>query len=127
MGGVVLMLCSYGQTNAVICFHQALTFTELINGIRGKFEGLDPEIVVLFFEVPGYNEFKVVYDEDVRNMFSLVKSFGLDHIDVITQLRNGGDGGDRADGVCMAEGGSRAVGYRMFGMDDRADLLQSYY
>ncbi|KAL7191934.1 hypothetical protein ACSBR2_023916 [Camellia fascicularis] len=126
MDGFVLMLCSYGRTNAVIRLHQALTFTELISGICGKFEGLDSEMVVLFFEVPGYNKFCVLCDEDVRNMFSLAKSFGLDHVDVIIQLRNRGDSGNGGDGVCMVDGGSKAAGYGIFCLDDRTDLLQSY-
>ncbi|GMQ10148.1 hypothetical protein CsSME_00053268 [Camellia sinensis var. sinensis] len=126
MEGAVLMLCSYGRTNTVIHLHQALTFADLISGICGKFEGLDSEMVVLFIEVPGYNKFCVLCDEDVRNMFSLAKSFGLNHVDVIIQLRNGGDGGNLGDGVCMADAGSKAPGYGMFELDDRTDLLQSY-
>ncbi|KAL7190405.1 hypothetical protein ACSBR2_022641 [Camellia fascicularis] len=123
MEGAVLMLCSYGRTNVVIRLHQALTFADLISGICGKFEGLDSEMVVLFIKVHGYNKFCVLCDEDVRNMFSLAKSFGLNHVDVIIQLRNGGDGGDE---VCMADTGSKAPGYGMFGLDDRTNLLQLY-
>ncbi|GMP80629.1 hypothetical protein CsSME_00035652 [Camellia sinensis var. sinensis] len=85
----VLLLCSYRQTNAVMRLHQALTYAELINGICEKFDGLDPEMVLLFFVVPGYNKFKVVCDEDVQNMLSLAKFLKLNHIDILIQLHKG--------------------------------------
>ncbi|KAL7173014.1 hypothetical protein ACSBR2_032477 [Camellia fascicularis] len=41
-------------------------------------------------EDSGYNKFKVDSDDDVQNMLLLAKSFGLEHIDVIIQVRGNG-------------------------------------
>ncbi|KAL7234167.1 hypothetical protein ACSBR1_017707 [Camellia fascicularis] len=125
----ILLLCTYGQTNVVVRLHQALTFVELINGICRKFDGLSPEMVLLFFAILGYNKFKVVCDQDVQdvqNMVSLANSFGLDHIDVLVQKWNVTDEVNCNAGGCMFKDESNIGGDKMFDVDDWANLLSSY-
>ncbi|KAL7213498.1 hypothetical protein ACSBR2_016095 [Camellia fascicularis] len=122
----ILLLCNYGQTDAVVRLHQTLTFAELVNVICGKFDGLAPKTVTLLFTILGYNKFKVVCDKDVQNMVSLTKSFKLDHIDVLVQNQNVGDGVNRSGGICMFEDGSCTGGDKMFDIDGWMDLLLSY-
>ncbi|GMP86092.1 hypothetical protein CsSME_00039015 [Camellia sinensis var. sinensis] len=124
---VILLLCTYGQTNVVVRLHQGSTFVELINRICRKFDGLIPEMVVLLFAIPEYNKFKVSCDEDVQNMLSIGKCFGLDYIDVIVQSQNVGDGVNCSGDGCMFEDGHSTDGDKMFDVDDRMDLLPLYY
>ncbi|XP_028078013.1 uncharacterized protein LOC114279923 [Camellia sinensis] len=84
---VILLLCTFGQTNAVARLHQNSTFEQLVDGVCGKFDRLLPGLVFFLFNIPGCNKFKVDSDDDVNNMFSLAKSFGLEHIDVLVQTR----------------------------------------
>ncbi|GMP85049.1 hypothetical protein CsSME_00038361 [Camellia sinensis var. sinensis] len=49
-------------------------------------------VVYFLFNIPGYNNFKVVCDGDAQNMLTLAKSFGIDHIDVLIQTQSDGLG-----------------------------------
>ncbi|KAL7239556.1 hypothetical protein ACSBR2_005451 [Camellia fascicularis] len=123
----VLLLCTFRQTNAVFRLNQALTLRQLVHGVCEKFDGLDLALVYFFFIIPGYSKFKVDCDDDVQNMLSLAKSFGLDHMDVLIQIRSYGSGVECDTswspnvGVCDTMDGPTC------NIEDRADLLSSYY
>ncbi|GMP43001.1 hypothetical protein CsSME_00012544 [Camellia sinensis var. sinensis] len=84
----VLLLCTFGQTNSMLRNHQTFTYAQLVDTVCHKFDICDQELVYFLFTIPGYNKFKVDCDDDVQSMLSLAKSFGLDHIDVLIQIRN---------------------------------------
>ncbi|KAL7207842.1 hypothetical protein ACSBR1_029735 [Camellia fascicularis] len=108
--------------------HQALTFTQLVDGTCGKFDGMVPEMEFLLFAIASYNKFKVECDEDVQNMLSLAKSFGLDHIDVLVQKCDVIIGGGSSRSGCSGEreGESSPIPGKMFDMDHQTDLLPPY-
>ncbi|GMP61938.1 hypothetical protein CsSME_00024218 [Camellia sinensis var. sinensis] len=122
----ILLLCTYNKTNDVVHLHQALTFAQLVDEICGKFDGLAPKMVLLLFAILGYNKFMVVFYEDVRNMWCLAKSFGLDHIDVLIKKCDLIVGVNNSKGVFTGDSGSRLDSGRMSDFDDRTDLLPSY-
>lgn len=73
----MLLLCTFGQTNAVFRLHQTLTFAQLVHGVCDKFDGLDPTLLYFFFTIPGYSKFKVDCDDDVQKMFPLRSRLAL--------------------------------------------------
>ncbi|XP_028075710.1 uncharacterized protein LOC114277948 [Camellia sinensis] len=122
----VLLLCTFGQTNAVLRIHQAFTFKQLIDVVCDKFDIMERELVCLLFSIPGYNKFKVDSDDDFQNMFLLAKSFGLQHIDVIIQVRDNGSATQRGLPVSHDDGECETVDMRTADMEDRTDLLATY-
>ncbi|KAL7230844.1 hypothetical protein ACSBR2_009180 [Camellia fascicularis] len=68
---IVLLLCTYRQTNVVLRLYEDSTFAQLVDGVSGKFDGLVPRLVFFLFNIPGYNKFKIVCDDDVQNMLGL--------------------------------------------------------
>ncbi|KAL7164611.1 hypothetical protein ACSBR2_040497 [Camellia fascicularis] len=55
---VLLMICTYGQTNAVVRIHDDFTFAGLVDVVCEKFGISSPALVFLLFVIPGYNKFK---------------------------------------------------------------------
>ncbi|KAL7235051.1 hypothetical protein ACSBR1_018519 [Camellia fascicularis] len=121
----VLLLCTYGQTNVVARLHHAMTFTQLVDDICGKFDDLVRDAAYMLWDVPGYKKFKVDSDDDIRNMLCLAKSFGLNHFDVLIQIRDVSVGGNYGGPYCN-EGQKSNFGNRTFDMDDQTDLLRTY-
>ncbi|KAL7264823.1 hypothetical protein ACSBR1_002725 [Camellia fascicularis] len=78
------------------------------------------------FTIPGYNKFKVEGDDDVQNMLSLAKSFGLDHIDVLIQMRNNVSGNQLGSEGSLHDVPSNNTDWRTADMEDRTDLLLDY-
>ncbi|KAL7172900.1 hypothetical protein ACSBR2_032381 [Camellia fascicularis] len=74
----------------------------------------------------GYNKFKVDSDDDVRNMLLLAKSFGLEHIDVIIQVRGNGSATHCGVSVSHDDGECDTVDMRIADIVDRTDLLATY-
>ncbi|GMP23246.1 hypothetical protein CsSME_00000916 [Camellia sinensis var. sinensis] len=83
MDDVLLLLCTYGQTNVGVQLHHMMTFAQLVNAICGKFDNLVRDAVYMLWDVPEYKKFKVDNDDDIRNMLCVAKSFGLNHFDVL--------------------------------------------
>ncbi|KAL7228754.1 hypothetical protein ACSBR2_007449 [Camellia fascicularis] len=123
---VILFLCTFRQAIAVARLYQASTFEQLVKGVCGKFDGLVPGFIFFLFDISGYNKFKVDSDDDVHNMFSLARSFGLEHIDVIIQTKGYGSG--IGCGVADSRNGEvfpKNDGLRC-DMEDQIDLLPLY-
>ncbi|KAL7236570.1 hypothetical protein ACSBR1_019796 [Camellia fascicularis] len=78
------------------------------------------------FTIPGYNKFKVEGDDDVQNMLSLAKSFGLDHIDVLIQMRNNVSGSQLGSEGSLHDIPSNNTDWRTADMEDRTNLLLDY-
>ncbi|KAL7251486.1 hypothetical protein ACSBR1_013340 [Camellia fascicularis] len=122
----MLLLCTFGQTNAVFRLYQTLTFAQLVHGVCDKFDKLDPTLVYFFFIIPGYSKFKVNCDNDVQKMLSLVKSFGLDHMDALIQMQSYGASvecgisGSPNDEVCDT------MNWPTCEIENQMDLLSSY-
>ncbi|KAL7203678.1 hypothetical protein ACSBR2_016860 [Camellia fascicularis] len=122
---LLLLLCTYRQTNVVVRLHHAITFAQLVDDICGKFNDLVRDVVYMLWDVPGYKKFKVDSDDDIRNMLCLAKSFGLNHFDVLIKIRDVPVGGNYGGAYCN-EGQKSKFGNRTFGMDDQTDLLPTY-
>ncbi|KAL7230626.1 hypothetical protein ACSBR2_008990 [Camellia fascicularis] len=122
----LLLLCTYGQTNAVVRLCHASTFEKVVDFICGKFDGLVPGLVYMMFDIPGYNKFEVDCDDDIQNMLCLTKSFDLDHINVLIQLRTGESANEYGAVDCAKHSGITLNVWSTFDMDDRTDLLPTY-
>lgn len=122
----MLLVCTFGQTNAMLRICQTFTYDRLVDILCHKFDISDRDLVYFMFTIPGYNKFKVDCDDDVQNMLSLVKSFGLDHMDVLIQMRNNVSGSQ----LCLVgspnDGPSNIPDWRTADMEDRTDLLLDY-
>ncbi|KAL7220109.1 hypothetical protein ACSBR2_013046 [Camellia fascicularis] len=76
--------------------------------------------------VNGYNKFKVDCDDDVRNMLLLAKSFRLDHMDAIIQVRDNGSGSQCGVTVSHDDGECKTMDLQTADMEDRTNLLATY-
>lgn len=88
----MLLLCLFKQTNAVLRINQTLKFAQLVDNVCEKFDIFEQDLVYFLFTIPGYNKFKVDCDDDVQNMLSLAKSFGLEHIDALIHVGSNASG-----------------------------------
>ncbi|GMP71876.1 hypothetical protein CsSME_00030127 [Camellia sinensis var. sinensis] len=92
MDDVLLLLCTYEQTNVVVRLHHAMTFAQVVDAICGNFDDLVRDAVYMLRDVPGYKKFKVDSDDNIRNMLCLAKSFELNHLDILIQIQDCSDG-----------------------------------
>lgn len=83
-------------------------------------------MVYFLFTIPGYNKFKVDCDDDVQNMLSLAKSFGLEHIDALIHVGSNASGIQCGVTVSPDDVGCETMDWRIADMEDRTDLLSSY-
>ncbi|XP_028107079.1 uncharacterized protein LOC114306108 [Camellia sinensis] len=126
MEGGILLVCSYGLVNVLIWLHHDSSYVKIVDEICGKFDGLVPGAVYLFFDFPGYKKFKEDSDDDIQNMLCLAKSFGINHIKVLIQESSVGVGGNRVVLDFADDGGiSRHVSGNGF-VDEQMDLLPTY-
>ncbi|XP_028056540.1 uncharacterized protein LOC114260592 [Camellia sinensis] len=82
----VMLICCYGNTNAVVNLEAPFRFQDLVNHVYEKFFGLTPANLCYFFKMPGYNNFTLQNDVDMQNMISLAQSFQVQCIDVIIEV-----------------------------------------
>lgn len=122
----MLLLCTFGQINAVFRIHQAFTYKQLIDTVCNKFDIMEQEVVYLLFTIPGYNNFKVDSDDDVRNMLLRAKSFGLEHIDVIIHVQGNESAIQCGVSVSHDDRECGTMDMQTVDMVDRTDLLATY-
>ncbi|KAL7251455.1 hypothetical protein ACSBR1_013314 [Camellia fascicularis] len=65
-------------------------------------------------------------DDDVRNMLLLAKSFRLDHMDAIIQVRDNGSGSQCGVTVSHDDGECKTMDLQTADMEDRTNLLATY-
>ncbi|KAL7238486.1 hypothetical protein ACSBR2_004562 [Camellia fascicularis] len=126
MEAVLFLLFTYGQTNAVFCIHDALTFAGLVDVVCGKFGISLPRLLFFLFVILGYNKFKVDCDDDVQNIVCLAKSFGLHHVDVLIQTRNSGSNIEGGVADCNSIDACDIGDGLTSNMEDQTDLLPFY-
>ncbi|KAL7170516.1 hypothetical protein ACSBR2_035399 [Camellia fascicularis] len=71
----ILLMCTFLQINALIWLYDGILFTQLVNTMCVKFDGLITGEVCMLFNVLGYKKFKVDSDDDIKNMLCLAKTF----------------------------------------------------
>ncbi|THG22498.1 hypothetical protein TEA_027733 [Camellia sinensis var. sinensis] len=114
----VMLVCCYGNTNAVVNLQAPFRYHDLVNHVYGNFLGLTAENVCLFFKIPYYNNFTLKNDVDIENMVSLVRSFPLQCVDVIIQLQDVED----ANNIDSPPHNSQTVPCQTYGPFDEMDV-----
>ncbi|KAL7228256.1 hypothetical protein ACSBR2_007043 [Camellia fascicularis] len=128
MDAFMMLLCSYRSTNIAYSLQSSNTFAELVDYVCSKFAGLLPGNILLFYKIPGYNNFSLQNDVDIQNMICLARSFHLQLIDVVIEHHPRGDNNTPAidPSTIHAQGTTGATILNDLGMDDEVDLLQSF-
>ncbi|KAL7181641.1 hypothetical protein ACSBR1_040521 [Camellia fascicularis] len=83
MDAVMMLLCCYRSTNVAYTLQPPYQFAALVDFVCSKFDGLLPGEIILFYKIPGHNNFMLQNDVDMRNLVCLAHAFCLQLIDVI--------------------------------------------
>ncbi|GMP61626.1 hypothetical protein CsSME_00024014 [Camellia sinensis var. sinensis] len=125
MDALLMLLCSYRSTNVAYNLQSSNTFAEIVDYVCSKFSGLLPGNFQLFYKIPGYNNFSLQNDVDLKNMVCLARSFQLQLIDVVIEQHPRRDDNIPAiDPMIIQDQGTTGDALlNDFGMDDETDLL----
>ncbi|KAL7227474.1 hypothetical protein ACSBR1_022350 [Camellia fascicularis] len=91
MDNEIMLICCYGNVNVAINLPVPFRSDDVVSCVCEKFDGLTPADVCFYFKMPGYNNFILQNDVDVANMVCLARSFRLQCIDVLIEVRRAPD------------------------------------
>ena len=82
MEGVIFLLCKFGSSTAAIRFDDSLIFFGLAVILGTKWSELASKCIRLSYALPGHPNCCLNSQNDFDNMFSLVRAFGVQYVDV---------------------------------------------
>ncbi|KAL7226152.1 hypothetical protein ACSBR1_021310 [Camellia fascicularis] len=128
MDSFFMLLCCYQSINVAYELQPPYNFAKLVDFVCTKYDGLSPGKVLLFYKIPGYNNFALQNDVDMQNMVCLARSFRLQLVDMVIEYHRG-----KGDCPCVAEhphvGGNspdRVTVQSDMDIDDEVDLLPTF-
>ncbi|KAL7201234.1 hypothetical protein ACSBR1_033028 [Camellia fascicularis] len=87
MGDNLMLLCVFGDNNIAVMLDATFTFSRFASHVCDRFGDLSPDSISMFFKITGYNKFNMENEMDFQNMLCLARSFRVDHVDVVVELR----------------------------------------
>ncbi|GMQ02597.1 hypothetical protein CsSME_00048745 [Camellia sinensis var. sinensis] len=125
MDNEIMLICCYDNVNVAINLQVPFRFDDVVSGVCEKFDGLTPADVCFYFKMPGYNNFILQNDVDVVNMVCLARSFQLQCIDVLIEVRYAPDS-DNANSQLQAAHCHPTDVFDESDLDDEDDLLAKF-
>ncbi|KAL7194778.1 hypothetical protein ACSBR1_035085 [Camellia fascicularis] len=128
MDAFMILLCCYWSTNVAYSLQPSHTFAEFVDYVCSKFDRLMLGSILLFYKIPGYNNFSLQNDVDMQNMICLARSFGLQLVDVLIEKHHVEGNSNLDTDPVQTHTITKPVGRLLneVEMEDEIDLLQSF-
>ncbi|XP_028059405.1 uncharacterized protein LOC114263107 [Camellia sinensis] len=89
MDTFMLLVCTYGCSTTVINVARAMCYSRLVECLCEKWDELSAGSISLFCKLPGIRKCDLDNEEEFQNMLLLAKSMGVQHVEVVVELKSG--------------------------------------
>ncbi|GMP39978.1 hypothetical protein CsSME_00010610 [Camellia sinensis var. sinensis] len=84
-----MLFCTFGSSTVAARGVNGLTLKRLIQNLYDRWVDVTPSSISIFYKLPCHeNQVMLCNDVDMENMFSIARSIGVTHINVVIDLQN---------------------------------------